>query len=186
MNDNEIIELFWAREEAALVQTRHKYGRLCVSVAKHILSDARDVEECSSDVLLKLWNTIPPERPCSLAAYIKRIARNQALDRALYNGAEMRKSALTESYEELSACLTDGQTTPEQYLEGQALREFLNRFLEGLPSEARIIFVRRYWYGERIREIAQALHYSEGKVKSSLYHTRNRLRKQMAQEGVSL
>ncbi len=186
MNDNEIIELFWAREEAALVQTRHKYGRLCVSVAKHILSDARDVEECSSDVLLKLWNTIPPERPCSLAAYIKRIARNQALDRALYNGAELRKSALTESYEELSACLTDGQPTPEQYLEGQELREFLNRFLEGLPSEARIIFVRRYWYGERIREIAQALHYSEGKVKSSLYHTRNRLRKQMAQEGVSL
>ncbi len=98
----------------------------------------------------------------------------------------MRKSVFSESYEEQSACLTDRRSSPEQYLEGQELREFLNRFLEGLTREARVIFVRRYWYGESIREVAHALHCSEGKVKSSLYHTRNRLREQMAREGVSL
>ncbi len=186
MDDKEIIELFWRKNENAISQTKSKYGGLCRSTAWRILPDARDVEECMSDVLIRLWNAIPPERPHSLKAYIVRITRNLALDRAMYNSADMRKSALTESFEELEACLFDSSGSPERHLEGVELRELLNSFLSNLGKETRIIFVRRYWYGESIREIAQALHTSEGRVKSSLYHTRNRLRKLLEKEGVSL
>ncbi len=186
MDDREIIELFWERRESAISQIQEKYGRLCRAAARRILPDPRDTEECISDMLVKLWNSIPPERPNSLKAYILRLTRNQALDRALYNSAQMRKSALTESYEELDAYLADDRQSPEYQLEGMELRIFLNSFLLDLRKENRVIFVRRYWYGESVREIAQALHASEGKVKSSLYHTRNSLRQQMIQKGVSL
>ncbi len=186
MDDRDIIELFWQRSESAIARTQQQYGALCRSTARHILPDSRDVEECVADVLLRLWNAIPPERPRSLKAYLMRITRNLALDRAMYNRAEMRSSALTESFEELEACLGDHWGSPERQLEGIQLREFMDRFLQSLKQENRIIFVRRYWYGENIREICQALHASEGKVKSSLYHTRNRLREQLEQEGVTL
>ncbi len=186
MDDNKIIDMFWERCEAAISQAQQKYGGLCRQLAWHILPDSRDVEECISDVMMKLWNSIPPERPRSLKAYLLRITRNQALDRAMYNNAEMRKSALTESFEEMDTFLADSRTGTQRQLESWELREFLNRFLQELKQENRIIFVRRYWYGESIREIAQALHASEGKVRSSLYHTRNRLRERMLQEGVSL
>ena len=183
MNDDKILDLYWQRNELAIEASRQKYGGLCRSVAGRILPDERDAEECVSDVWLRLWNSIPPQRPDSLKAYIARIVRNLALDRFDYNHAEQRSSALTEAYEELEdilfICNQEGEGA-------EKFREVLNEFLGGLKKEARVYFVRRYWYGESIREIAQACGAGESKVKSSLMRTRNSLRDVLEKEGVSL
>ena len=183
MNDEKILDLYWQRNELAIEVSRQKYGALCRSVAGRILPDERDVEECVSDVWLRLWNSIPPQRPVSLKAYAARIARNTALDRFDYNSAERRNSALTEAFEELKEVLPEADSGD---FDGAQFREFLNEFLGRLKPEARAYFVRRYWYGESIGEIAAACRASESKVKSSLMRTRNRLRDGMEREGVRL
>lgn len=184
MEDTQIIELFFQRTESAITQAQVKYGRLCMSVIVRILPDPRDAEECASDTYLKAWNAIPPERPRSLGAYLARIARNLALDRYDYNTAGQRSTALTDAFEELEECLPDAQKNPSREAERMEFNGFLNRFLRAQPEEARSFFLRRYWYGESVREIAEACRASEGQVKSSLFRTRNRLRDAMEKENV--
>ncbi len=184
MEDEKILELYWQREEEALVQTKKKYGALCRSVAEKILPDERDTEECVSDTWLKLWNSIPPQWPASLKGYAARIARNLALDRYNYNHAAQRSTALTEAFEELEAVLP--LAGPGVQADPDGFPAFLKEFLQGLSSESRIYFVRRYWYGESIKEIAAACGAGESGVKSSLMRTRNRMREAMEREGVTL
>jgi len=168
------------------VQAETLYGTLCRGIARHILPDERDVEECISDVWTRLWDAIPPERPRCLRAYLARITRNLALDKIGYRQAGKRKSSLEEAFEELEPCLTGGDDEPQLAAEAAELREFLRAFLDALPTENRIFFVRRYWYGDSVREIAQEMGASEEKVKSSLFRTRNRLRETMKKEGISI
>ena len=182
MEDGKIIDLFFQRSESALGALEEKYGQLCRSVIGRILPDPRDVEECASDALLRIWNSIPPERPQRLGGYLARVARNTALDRYDYNSAQIRSSALTVAYEELEACLPSQDT----WLESHVFSVFINDFLRAQPKEARIFFVRRFWYGESVREIAHSCHCGEEKVKTSLFRTRNKLRTAMVEEGLSL
>ena len=105
LNDEEIVRLYYERSEDGIAQSEQKYGRLCRSVIRRILPDERDVEECLSDVWIRTWNSIPPEKPRVLGAFLARIARNLALDKLSYNGAGKRASALTEAFEELEPCL---------------------------------------------------------------------------------
>ena len=182
MEDQKIIDLFFQRSETALEVLQGKYGALCRGVIARILPDPRDAEECLSDAYLRIWNSIPPERPQKLGGYLARVARNAALDRYDYNSAQMRSSALTVAYEELEACLP-GQDT---WMDSHVFSLFINSFLRSLPKEARIFFVRRYWYGESIREIAHSCRCGEEKVKTSLFRTRNKLRTAMVEEGISL
>ncbi len=183
MEDKHIIDLFFQRSEQALVQVKENYGRLCLSIARRILPDERDVEECLEDVLLKIWNSIPPKQPDSLAAYLSRITRNAALDRYSYNHAEKRSSSLTDAFEELGDTLASAFNT-EHLAQEKEFRQFINDFLKNLKKEHRIYFVRRYWYGEPIAEIAAACGVSEEKIKSSLFRTRNRLKFALEKEGV--
>ena len=184
MQDEQIITLFFQRSHDAILQVKNKYGMLCQSIARKILSDQRDIEECISDVLLRLWNAIPPERPRSLQAYIARITRNLSLDRYSYNMAGQRSSALTQAYEELEPYLPDESGNPVSAAEQQHFHEVLNRFLRAQPREARIFLIRRYWYGESIREIADAFHVGESKVKTTLFRTRQRLRETLEKEDI--
>lgn len=185
MDDEQIISLFFQREETAITNTREKYEGLCRSVAGRILPDQRDVEECVSDVYLRVWNAIPPERPRSLRAYLTRITRNLALDRYSYNTAAQRSTALTDAFEELESCLPARLGDPENEINAQSFRQFLNGFLRALPQEARVFFLRRYWYGESIKKIAEDCRVSESKVKTSLFRTRSRLRGAMEKEGIA-
>ena len=182
MEDIQIIKLLFQRSEMGISALQQKFGGLCKRVISNILSDSRDVEECMGDTYMRVWNSIPPQRPARLDSYLARIARNAALDRYDYNSACMRNSGLTLAYEELEACLPS--------LEGEAdatqFREFINRFLQRLPKETRVMFVRRYWYGESVAEIARNCGYSEEKVKSSLFRTRNKLREAMVKEEIYL
>ena len=185
MDDKQIIDLFFGRSEQAIAQLKQKYSSLCLSVARRILPDTRDAEECLGDVLLKIWNSIPPDQPDSLSAYLSRITRNTALDRYSYNHAEKRSSALTGAFDELEGSLASSFDV-ERLAQEQEFHRFINEFLRGLKKENRVYFVRRYWYGESITEISTACSVSEEKVKSSLFRTRNRLKTALEKEGVTV
>ena len=182
MEDLHIINLLFQRSETALFALDQKFGGLCRSIISRILSDSRDVEECTSDTYLRVWNSIPPQRPVRLDSYLARIARNVALDRYDYNTASMRNTGLTYAYEELELYLPsrDNETDAVEF------RSFINRFLRGLPQTTRMMFLRRYWYGESIQELAKAFECSEEKVKSTLFRTRKKLRDAMIKEGIYL
>lgn len=185
MEDTQIIDLFFQRSEQAITSLKEKYSALCLSIARRILPDERDAEECLGDMLLKVWNAIPPERPDSLAAYLSRITRNLALDRYSYNHAEKRSTDLTSAFEELELCLPSSLNV-ESEVQSNDFKQFLNQFLEAQSKQNRIYFVRRYWYGESIADIAHTFQVSEEKIKSSLFRTRNRLRTALEKEGVSI
>ena len=185
MNDEILIKQLFSRTQSVLDALRAQYGRLCLSVARRILPDERDVEECLSETLFRVWDSIPPQRPASLGAYMARIARNLALDRLDYNRAGVRSTALTAAFEELEACLPAAGDA-ELAAESGELRETLNRFLRAQPENARVCFLRRYWYGESIAEIADACGAGSGRIRSSLFRTRARLRKRLEEEGVFL
>ena len=182
MEDQQIIGLLFQRSETAIFALQQKFGGLCRSIISNILPDSRDVEECMSDAFLRVWNSIPPQRPERLDSYIARIARNVALDRYDYNTASMRHTGLTLAYEELALYLP----SREQETDAVEFKSFINRFLRGLPKASRMMFIRRYWYGESIAQIADAFECSEEKVKSTLFRTRNKLRQAMIKEGIYL
>ncbi len=184
MDDEKMIQLFFSRSEEAITSLQEKYGRLCRSVAAHILPDERDIAECVSDVALKVWNSIPPERPKSMAAYVSRITRNTALDKYDYNAAGKRATALTEAFEELEGVLVSSVCDVEKTIEAKEFRKLINEFLRKQTKEDRVFFVRRYWYGDSIAEIAAAFGAGEEKVKSSLFRTRNRLKLALEKEGI--
>lgn len=182
MEDSQIIALFFERSEQALRVLQDKYGGLCRSVVSKILPDRRDVDECISDTYLRVWSSIPPQHPERLDSYIARIARNAALDRHDYNHASLRNSALTQAYEELEYVLP----SRDGCLDTVMFRTFLNHFLRSQKKDARIMFLRRYWYGDSIQQIAAAFGCGEEKVKSTLFRIRNKLRDAMIKEGIYL
>ena len=184
MGDDEILQLFYHRVEYAISAVEEKYGRLCRSVARGILKDERDVEECVNDTCMRAWNAIPPEKPRSLEAYLVRITRNLALDRYAYHHSQKRETALTEAYEELEACLPLAKDGPEEAAMVQELQRTLNDFLRAQPEDARRFFLRRYWYAESVKEVAQNCGVSESKVKMSLHRTRKKLREFLQKEGL--
>ena len=175
MEDTQIIALYLSRQEAAIGETAKKYGGYINQIAYNILHCREDTEEIAADTYLAAWNAIPPERPRSLRAYLARITRNLALDRYNYNNAAQRSSALTDAFEELEPRIVAGQGDPDTELDTSELRRVLNGFLRRQSAEARVFFLRRYWYGASIREIAEECCVSEAKVKTSLFRTRERL-----------
>lgn len=183
MQDNEIIELYFARSERAIAETKGKYGGYCSSIAMNILHDHSDSEEVVSDSYLKVWDTVPPTRPLSLKAYIGRIVRNLSLNIYEKYAAKKRGSCETRIVlDELSEVVPSPDST-EQYLEQKLLEQLIDRFLETLDPDTRRIFVRRYWYMSTVKEIAHDNGMSESAVKMRLKRTREALKEQLIQEG---
>ena len=181
-DDSTILALYRDRVQDAVALTKEKYGALCRSVMGRLLSDERDIDECESDVYMKAWNSIPPEHPDCLSAWLSRVSRNIALDRIRYNTAACRGSALVEAFEELEPWLTSKEHDPQTALDEKELQQMLNSFLRAQPQEARRFFLRRYWYGESVRDIAKDCGVKESKVKTSLFRTRERLRTELERE----
>lgn len=186
MEDQQIVDLYWARSEAAIAETDAKYGRYCHSIAYNILFNEEDSRECVNDTYLKAWESIPPHRPDPLAAYLGRITRNLALNRYKYHHAQIRGDGqLPLVLDELHDCIPDPKTT-EQVTDDLALADLFNRFLAELPKETRMIFLRRYWYMSPVREIAADYSLTESKVKMSLLRARGKLKKLLEKEGIAL
>jgi len=182
MEDKEIIELYNSRSESAIEASQTKYGAYCNTIAYNILGDARDAEECVSDSLLRTWNAIPPAKPASLKSFIGRITRNLALDRFDSRNAEKRGGGqLALALDELSECVPAPGTEV-----GDGIGEILDGFLGNLSRDDRVIFVRRYWFLDPVRDIAEKLGFGESKVKTSLFRSRKQLRELLTKEGIKI
>ena len=186
MEDGRIIDLYWARREEAITETDRKYGSYCRSISFRILNDKEDSEECVNDTWMRAWDTMPPKRPEYLSAFLAKIARNLSISKYRMNHAQKRGSGETELLLlELEECLPSGKSVEEE-IEGRETAAAINRFLAELDAESRRIFVRRYFYADAVKEIAECMGISESKVKSQLFRLRGRLKKHLEREGIEL
>lgn len=185
MDDESIIDLYWERSESAIHETDLKYGRFCTSVAVNILKNQEDAMECTNDSYLAAWNSMPPQRPSRLRAFLGRIVRNIAFDRYDYNTAQKRNRNMLLILEELEECLISPSLVEEEAEAGQ-VAELISNFLKKEKQESRVVFIRRYWYSESIDDIAARFHMSESKVKSMLFRVRKRLKEFLNKEGVDI
>lgn len=184
MEDRQILDLYWARDEAAITQTSQKYGAYCGSIARNILQNEEDAEECLSDAWLSAWNTIPPKRPENLAAYLGKLTRGKAIDRWRAIRREKRGGdSVTLALEELADILC-ARDNPEDSLLHRELAESINRFLGELPTVERSVFLCRYWYFDGIPEIGQSFGFSRSKTKSMLHRIRKKLQQFLQKEGL--
>ena len=182
MEDSQIIDLFWARDEQAIRETDAAYGRKLHVLADKIVCSHEDAEESVSDTYMKAWNTIPPQRPSYFFAYLAKICRNFALDRMDWKNAAKRKAEVVTLTQEMEQCVPD--PSHERKLEGEEIGRLLDRFLAGLSQESRLIFMRRYWFTDSIKEIAARYGISESKVKTRLHRTRTKLQFFLESEGI--
>ena len=186
MEDRDIVALYFARSENAIAETARKFGAYCRTIAYNILHNREDAEECVNDTYWGAWNSIPPQRPRRLMAYLGRITRNLSLNRLRGYSAEKRgqgQAALALC--ELEECVPD-RTGVEQLVGERLLVNALNAFLRAQPEQKRAVFIRRYWYLSPIGEIAGEFGMSESKVASMLFRMRKALRKFLIKEGIEL
>ena len=186
MDDLQILELYRAHSEKAIEETSRKYGRYCTGIAYNILHSDEDSEECVNDTWLRAWNTIPPECPKCLAAFLGRITRNLSLNRLKTMSAAKRGGGQFEAALEELRDSVPAPSGVDEAIDDKELSMLLDRFLAGLPAESRVLFVRRYWYMSSIRDIASEYGMSESKVKMSLLRSRKKLRGFLEKEGISL
>lgn len=175
MEDAEIVDLYWSREERAIQETDRKYGRMLYILSDRILRSPEDAEECLNDAYVSAWNSMPSNRPTYLGSYMAKIIRNLSLNRYERNLAQKRGGNVVMT--ELSECIPGED--PEETLRGEEIRRILNRFLEGLDKEKRVVFVKRYFFSESLAEISAATGLSEGKIKSILFRLRQRLKQEL-------
>lgn len=182
MTDSEIIELYFKKDEQAIIQTDRSYGWLCKKITWNILKNGEDTEECVNDTYIGIWNSIPPTRPDNLKAYICRIARNLALKRLEYMTREKRQPEAVMSIDELACEISDERFAPDKGNEeiGLAISEFLR--LQN--ADVRNVFIRKYYFFDSIKEIAKHYSFTEGKVKSMLFQTRRKLKAYLIKEGI--
>ncbi len=183
MDDAQIVALYWRRDESAISATAEKYDGYCSSIARRILSDAGEVEECLNDTWLHAWNAIPPHRPQRLAVFLGKITRDLAFDR--YRASHRRKRGggeLPLALEEL------GEVTGAEDVEGAVVRQELaaaiSAFLHKQPELQRTIFLRRYFELWSIKELASEFSMGESGVKLILFRMRKRLKTELEQEGL--
>lgn len=186
MKDSEIIDLYWARSEAAIAETKKAYDSYCHAISYNILCNHEDAEECVNDTYWKAWRSIPPQRPARLSAFLGKITRNLSLDRYRSLNRQKRGTGQVELVlEELSDCIASPEDV-EQQIEEKLLMKCINDFLYQLPEQKRNIFIRRYWYLYSIAELADQFEMSENKVSLLLLRMRKSLRSHLDQEGVTL
>lgn len=185
MEDREIIALYHRRDEGAIRETDAKYGRLCRRVAMNILSIPEDAEECVNDTYHAAWRRMPPDMPASLGAFLGRITRNIAIDRFRADRAQKRYRGMEILLSELEDCIPAGEDT-ERTVEGKELSARLSDWLDGLPQEERVLFIRRYWYGDAVKELAAVRGCRPEQMAQRMFRLRKKLKAFLESEGVFL
>jgi len=184
MDDTMILELYQNRSESAITETASKYGSYCLAIATNILKNRQDAEECVNDTYYKVWEAIPPEKPASFSSFIGRVTRNTSFNKYNSRKRKMRfgnEFALLLS--ELNDCIPSGNKVEDE-IDSLITAESINEFLYSIDKESRVIFMRRYYYADSIKAIAERLVMSESKVKSNLFRTRNKLKTRLESEGI--
>ena len=183
MEDRDIIELYFARDEKAIVETARRYKAYCFTVAHNVLGNREDAEECVNDSYMGAWNTIPPQRPANFRAYLGKIVRNAALKKWRGRNTAKRGGELALAYEELAECLPSVEDCPAQSLEATELTRCINAFISTLRDGERRLFVGRYWYFYSVADLAKSLGISQSNAKVSLHRLREKLRTVLEKEG---
>ena len=184
MEDSQIIAMYFARDEGAIQACKEKYEPYCMAVARNILTEQRDAEECVNDTWLRSWNAMPPHRPERLSAFLGKITRNLALNRWRdHRSARRGGGEVPLALAELEECLSGG-STPEEELDAKALTQAVAAYLQGQSPLKRAVFIRRYWYLNTVPVIARQMAMSESKVKSMLHRMRVELREKLGEEGL--
>lgn len=181
MEDKKILELLWDRVESALDALAKKFGRRLLYTAMNILGNPQDAEEAVSDTYLALWNTIPPQKPDPLAGYVHRTGRNVALKKYRHLSAQKRATQYDVSLEELSGILP-GPSFEEQ-MDARELGRAIDAFLDTISKENRVLFLRRYWFGDSVKHLAKAMGLSENTVSVRLSRIRGQLKDYLNKEG---
>ena len=177
MNDQEIISLYFDRDEQAIAETDKRYGKTCMQVSMSILNSHPDAEECVNDTYLKTWNSIPPAKPHSLCAFLCRIVRNLSINRLEELTAAKRNRDLTVSFEELEACIPlPDEASPE-------LADLLESFLRKEGETDRVLFVGRYWFACPVEDLARRTGLTRRAVHMRIFRTRERLRAYLTERG---
>ena len=186
MTDERIIDLYWQRDQSAIRETDRVYGPRLLGMAVRILTDRGESEETVNDTYLRAWESIPPQRPAALFAFLSRITRSLAIDRYRRRQADKRlPSQYALSLDELGECIPGGER-PDAALDAQMLADAIGRWLTTLKPQARDAFVCRYFFADSLQEIAARQGVSLSKVKSTLYRARQSLREYLEKEGYSL
>lgn len=185
MEDLQIIRLYFKRDESAISETATKYGAFCHGIAFNILSINADADECVNDTYLRAWNSIPPQKPARLGAWLGRVVRNIAFDLWKKNHRQKRYAGMEQLLDELEDCIPSPATVEHQ-IEEQELTEVINAWLAALPQNDRILFMRRYWNGETVAMLAQESGMSPAKMAKNMYRLRQNLKSRLEKEGYLL
>ncbi len=183
MEDEEIIGLFFERSEQAIRELNIKYGKVCSLLSYNIVNDRQDAEECVNDAYLGIWNAIPPAQPKPLLSYICRIVRNISLNLYYKKEAAKRKSTYTIAMEEIEACIV-APNTVETEIEVKELAHIIENFLDTLTVENRVIFMRRYWFSDSYREIADCVGLTEKNISVRLTRIRKKMKEYLMEREV--
>ncbi len=183
LSDEEIVSLYWERQEKAIDATNVKYGKYLYTIAYNILNDKMDSEECLNDTYLGTWNAIPPAKPTLLQAFLSKIMRNTALGRIRRSVASKRiPSEMSISLEELDECIGWEPGEDEKYYVNR-LSELFNRYLDTLTDRQLFIFICRYYYSDSVVRIADMLKLSKNTIFRDLAEIRKELREFLEKEG---
>jgi RNA polymerase sigma-70 factor (ECF subfamily) len=182
MTEKDIIAQFLSRDEKAVENTKKYYGGIVRRCIAKVLAEKNDIEECENDTYLRVWNLIPPDKPENFAAYIRKVARYMALS-LLKKKDKGNNISIEESYEELGESLISKTAGPEEQLEAAELARAISAFLAGKSKEKRVMFVKRYWYYESVKDITSEMEISETKVTTVLARLRNELKEELIRQG---
>lgn len=185
MEDSKIIELFFSRSEQAITELAYKYGGACKKIAFNILRNTEDAEECVNDAYLGAWNSIPPQEPNPLITYICKITRNLALKKYRYNTAQRRNGFYDMPLSELEECIPFDTGNSNPCTEDD-LTEIIEDFLDTLDKKSRMMFVKRYWYAEPVKSIAEEFRMTENHISVKLLRIRNKMKEYLEKKGVVL
>ena len=186
MDDIKIVQLYWDRNEQAIPATTDKYGNYCTSIAKNILGNYEDAEECVNDTYLNAWNSMPPHRPNILSTFLGKITRNLSLNRYKHNTADKRGGGQVIVVLDEIAELVSGIDSVEQEINRRELIRAIDDFLDRLPTDKKNIFVCRYWYFDSISDIANRFGMTENSVSVTLSRLRLKLHKYLLERGFEL
>ena len=182
MNDEQIVVLYWQRDESAVAVTQKKYNTYLLKIAYNILNNHEDSEESVNDTYLAAWNSIPPQKPAVLSTYLGKLTRRISISLFRRKNAEKRQGGeFALSFSEMEDVM-EGNMEPEKEIEAQILGELLNKFLRSLKSDERRTFIGRYYYMDSLKEVAAYCGMSEGKAKTMLFRTRVKLKEYLRGE----
>ena len=184
MDDVRIVELYFLRDESAIKKTAECYGDKLHRLSFRIVRNKEDSEECVNDTYLKSWNTIPPQKPIFLYAYLAKICRYLCFGKLDYHNAKKRNFEIVNLSDELMECIPSNLTMVE--IEEKIIGDMLSAFLKTLSEDSRLIFMRRYWFSDSIDEISNRYGITKSKVKTSLFRTRGKLKSYLESEGISI